>query len=272
MTRTPPIDILVVEPEPLGDKALADLRRLVPQAEVVGGVDALAAREAPGVLVSADRILRAQAAERGWIAAPHPALAPALADGDKLVFARIAGALEAIAELPGLVPYWVEHRVHGSPWALAALSRAGVAQAIDARLELQVLPLDVGLEDPLFVQLDEGASSRRGAQRLRRPVDGRHAGAARARRDTQQRRDPGARRARALPLPHAESRAPSPRARLSPGRRRDDGDHPGRGRAAAGDAPSPISRTSRATPGSRRSTRRARCARATARTPTTRVP
>jgi len=109
------------------------------------------------VLVAADRVVRGRAADRGWTAVPHPALAPAVARGDTLLFASLTGGLEAIAGVPGLVAYWVESRPDGSSWVLAALPRAALAHVIDARLSLQRLALDVAREDPLLVQLDDGA-------------------------------------------------------------------------------------------------------------------
>ena len=55
----------------------------------------------------------------------------------------------------GLVPYWIEHGEDGA-WALAALPDEAVAQAVDAGIEVQRLPLDLGLQDPLFVAARRG--------------------------------------------------------------------------------------------------------------------
>ncbi len=151
-----PMPIAIVVDEHAGEQELLrEASRLELSVRVVGAQELEAGD--PGVVVAADRVVRARAAQRGWTPVPHLALAAAAASGEVLVFARLSGSLEAIGELPGLVPYWVEHREDGSAWALAALTPGAVAHAVDARLGLQVLPLDVALQDPLFVQLDEGA-------------------------------------------------------------------------------------------------------------------
>ena len=120
-------------------------------------VDGLEPAGEPRILVAADRVVRAQAADRGWTPVPHPALALPVALGEALAFARLSGDLGAIGAVAGVVPYWVEQRDDGSAWSLAALPQASLAAAIDAGLGVQRLPLDVSLQDPLFVQLDEGA-------------------------------------------------------------------------------------------------------------------
>ncbi|MEY2516547.1 MAG: hypothetical protein QOJ89_3905 [bacterium] len=157
------IPVRIVVGEPLDDAGIAKLRRLIGPVEVVAGMSRLEPAGGPALLVAADRVVRGRAAQRGWTAVPHPALALAVALGETLTFARVSGDLDTIRRLSGLVPYWIERRVlveggdDGSAWALAALTGAAVAQALDARLGLQCLPLDVGLEDPLLVQLDDGA-------------------------------------------------------------------------------------------------------------------
>jgi len=151
------VPLRIVVDEALTDDAVVELSRLLPLAELVPGIDHLEPREEPGVFVAADRVARARAVQRGWTAVPHPALALSLALGEPLVFARLTGSVEAIGAIAGLVPYWIEERADGSAWALAALTRTAVAQVLDARLGLQRLPLDLELEDPLFVALDEDA-------------------------------------------------------------------------------------------------------------------
>ena len=151
------IPVRIVVAEDLDGDPIHELEALVSEAEIVAGIDGLAPQDRPGILVAADRVVRARAAGLGWTAVPHPALAASAARGDQLVFARLSGDRGAIGEVSGLVPYWLEERADGSSWALAALPRAAVARAIDAGLEVQRLPLDLGLQDPMFVQLDEGA-------------------------------------------------------------------------------------------------------------------
>jgi peptidase M28-like protein len=151
------IPLRVVVAEAFDDVGIAELRRLIGPVEAVAGMSRLQAPERPALLVAADRVVRARAAQRGWTALPHPALALPIALGETLVFARLTGDLEAIRGVGGLVPYWIERREDGSAWALTALTRSAVGRAIDAGLGLHCLPLDLELQDPLFVQLDAGA-------------------------------------------------------------------------------------------------------------------
>ena len=110
----------------------------------------------PGILVAADRVVRARAAERGWIAVPHPALALPVTLDRTLAFARLCGPLDAIRAIAGIVPYWVE-QAGDECGVLAALPSNALGAAIDAGIGVAQLALDVELEDPLFVALDEGA-------------------------------------------------------------------------------------------------------------------
>jgi len=151
------VELRIAGPAVLDPATVGDLERLVPLAEIVAGFDRLEPRDEPGVLVAADRVTRARAAASGWTAVPHPALALPVALGETLVFARLRGDLGAIGRIPGIVPYSIEEQADGSSAVLAALPQTRVAEAIDAGIGFEALPLDVGLEDPLFVQLDEGA-------------------------------------------------------------------------------------------------------------------
>lgn len=151
------IPVRIVVAEELDGDPIHELEALVSEAQIVAGIDGLQPHDRPGILVAADRVVRARAAGLGWTAVPHPALAAAAARGDQLVFARLGGDRGTIGAVPGLVPYWFEERAHGPSLALAALPRSSVGRAIDAGIEVHRLPLDIGLEDPLFVQLDEGA-------------------------------------------------------------------------------------------------------------------
>lgn len=150
------IPLRVVVAEPLDDATTFELEQRIPLAELVAGIDQLEPPDGTGILVAADRVVRARAAERGWIAVPHPALAMPAALDSTLAFARLTGPLDAIRAIEGIVPYWIEDAGETS-WALAALPSPALARAVDAGIGVTQLALDVELEDPLFVQLDEGA-------------------------------------------------------------------------------------------------------------------
>ena len=215
------IDLRVVLADALDDAAIAELQPLVASAELVAGLERLEPPQAPAVLVAADRVVRAAGLRARLDAgAPPRARAARAARGDHGV--RIASRATSMrsARSRASLPYWVETPADGPPWALAALSGPALAHALDARLGLQRLPLDLGLDDPLFVQLDEGAHAGEAlagyevlwadGSRVLLALDAGH----------EQRRDPRARRPRALPLPHAEPRAAGAGARARAGERR----------------------------------------------------
>ncbi|HEV2777618.1 MAG TPA: M20/M25/M40 family metallo-hydrolase [Solirubrobacteraceae bacterium] len=107
------------------------------------------------VLVAADRVVRAAAVASDWAAVAHPALALPTLLGQRFVFARLAGDVDALHDAPGVVPCWVERAPDGA-WAFALLSPAGLAKALDAGLDVDRLALRHDVEDALLVQLDEG--------------------------------------------------------------------------------------------------------------------
>ena len=117
------IPVRIVVAEDLDGDPINELEALVSEAEIVAGIDGLKPRDRPGILVAADRVVRARAAGLGWTAVPHPALAVAAARGEQLVFARLSGDRGAIAAVTGLVPYWLEEPSDGPSRALAALPR-----------------------------------------------------------------------------------------------------------------------------------------------------
>ena len=139
------------------DTALTALRGVLPLASEVAPLADLALPDGPGphVLVAADRVLRAEAAQGGWDPVAHPALALPTLLGQRFVFAHLAGDIDALRDAPGVVPYWVECSP-GGDWAFALLSPAGLAKALDAGLEIDRLALRHDVEDALLVQLDEG--------------------------------------------------------------------------------------------------------------------
>lgn len=135
---------------------------LTAPATVIAGDDGLAAPAGAGphVLVAADRVVRRAAADGGFAPVAHPALALAVARGEPLRFARLSGAIDALRDEPGLVPYWVERPAGEPPWAFALLAPAALARALDDRaIGVDCLALDHAVEDPLIVQLDPGAQA-----------------------------------------------------------------------------------------------------------------
>ena len=151
------VPVRVVLPRPVGSATLRELARphpLVAETRVLDG-RAPPSEGGPHVLVAADRIARAAAVASGWSAVAHPALALPTLLGQRVVFARLAGDIDALRDAPGVVPCWLERAPDGD-WAFALLSPAGLAKALDAGLEVDRLALRHDVEDALLVQLDEG--------------------------------------------------------------------------------------------------------------------
>ena len=146
------VPVRLVVPERLDDAAIAALEALLALAEAVEMLDTLALPDGPEphILVAADRVVRQQAADDGWLAVAHPMLALPAVLGDGLVFARVSGERGSLRR-PGLVAYWTEN-----DWAFAVLSRKALASALDDGIAIERLALDAGVQDPLLVQLDRG--------------------------------------------------------------------------------------------------------------------
>lgn len=144
-------------PPPLGSATLRELARTHPLVQEIRVLDGRAPPPdgGPHVLVAGDRVVRAAAAAQGWAAVPHPAMALPTLLGQRFVFARVAGDVDALHDAPGVVPCWVERDPAGD-WAFVLLSPAGLARAIDAGLDIDRLALRHDVEDALLVQLDEG--------------------------------------------------------------------------------------------------------------------
>jgi hypothetical protein len=135
---------------------LEQVSSLVPRAEAVLGVEDGA--PAPtgadrAIFVAADRVLRRSAADQGWQPAPHPAVALGLMRGERYEFARVTGDRAALVGLPSVVPYAIEDTPGGGAALLGLLPRASMAAALEARLGIERLAIDAGVEDPLLVQL-----------------------------------------------------------------------------------------------------------------------
>jgi hypothetical protein len=158
-----PVEILI--PDVGEGESWAALTNVAPGGAVVRPVTGLAAASEdpaggpgdatmPGVLVAADRVRRAEAAALGFAPVPHLALAAPLADGEALSFVQINASREDIESLPGLLPYFLERQADGTWMCLGVVPQTTLAGAALRRLRIVVLALDVGLEDPLLVQLD----------------------------------------------------------------------------------------------------------------------
>ena len=143
----------------LDDDAVRALRGILPLVSEIGALlEDLAPPRAPARTCSSPPIAccATRRRRRGWTPVAHPALAlPALL-GQRLEFARLSGDVDALAGIPGVVPYWLERGEDGA-WAFAVLSGEAIEAADDAGIAVSACPLRHEVQDALLVQLDEGA-------------------------------------------------------------------------------------------------------------------
>jgi hypothetical protein len=113
------------------------------------------------IFVSADRLARSAAVASGCQAAPHAAIAALMARGQAPLFVRVSGDRQLVERLPDVLPYYEEYVPRdeecgssGTWHMLAVMSRAAAVTATERGLRTVILPLNLAVEDPLFIQLD----------------------------------------------------------------------------------------------------------------------
>jgi hypothetical protein len=160
------VRVFLLVPERLPAKSLQDLKRFLPAVneiitfkQDVKKTLAYCARRhwatsKKAIFVAADRTLRGAAAGHGYAAAPHPAIAALIVRGHSCEFVRVIGDREHFERISEVVPYFWEFTESGTACLLAVMSRAAIAEVIARNLRVEVLPLDISTEDPLFIQLD----------------------------------------------------------------------------------------------------------------------
>ena len=162
------VETILVVPGLAGADLAADFSDFAPEGVRVVGVGALgyfgagaaaalAGEGAGTALVSADRRLRGDALQAGFVPAPHPALLGMLARGAEPRAARIVGAkvaLERLAAGGNLVPMQFQP-AGGTDWSLIALaSEDRFADAVLAGLALQPIDYDPRTEDLVWARVD----------------------------------------------------------------------------------------------------------------------
>lgn len=157
---------ILLVPEALSSKILEDLKKFVTSVDDVIAFDrtlentlAILSKRCSlnpqqSIFVAADRVLRGRAASKGYATLPHLGVAAISIGGDPLHFVRVRGDRKRFAHLQQMIPYYFERSQNGNWVLLAVMSAAAVSQAIIYRLDIEILPLDISKEDPLFVQLD----------------------------------------------------------------------------------------------------------------------
>jgi len=106
------------------------------------------------IFISEDRTLRGIAANYGFIIASHPSIALLLLTKQTLFFVRIKGEQKQFDLLKNMTPYYIRHLENDQIIVLAVISHEDLSKSIANKLEMDILPLNLSIEDPMFVSID----------------------------------------------------------------------------------------------------------------------
>jgi hypothetical protein len=106
------------------------------------------------IFVSEDRTLRGIAANYGFIIASHPSIALLLLTKQTLFFVRIKGEQKQFDLFNNMIPYYMRHLENDQIMVLAVISHEDLSKSIANKLEIDILPLNLSIEDPMFVSID----------------------------------------------------------------------------------------------------------------------
>jgi hypothetical protein len=108
------------------------------------------------LFIASDRTLRAVATTLGFIALPHISIANlALRDQISLHFVRIKGDQVQFNRIDEIIPYYIERYDNGQMAFIGIASYSAITQAISRRLNVDILSLDISVEDPMLVHVDQ---------------------------------------------------------------------------------------------------------------------
>ena len=71
-----------------------------------------------------------------------------------LFFVRITGEQKQFDLFDNIIPYYVRHLESDQIMVLAVMSHEDLSKSIANRLEIDILPLNLSIEDPMFVSID----------------------------------------------------------------------------------------------------------------------
>lgn len=106
------------------------------------------------IFVSEDRVWRGIAAECGFITVPHPSIAVMRINNSSLYFVRLIGEEKQLDLFSDIVPYYINYLEDDKIMTLAVMSHDEISKAIANKLEIDILPLDISTEDPMYVSID----------------------------------------------------------------------------------------------------------------------
>jgi len=119
------------------------------------------------LFVSADRYQRGQAQERGLRPGPHLTWALWVVEGKGGLLVQIEGSRDQLEQLGTCLPYRFEVGNDNRAVMLGLVNRQGLVDAIARRLDVQVLPFDVAIEDVLLSRLDSVHKHRKSLAKTR---------------------------------------------------------------------------------------------------------
>jgi phosphatidylserine decarboxylase len=153
------VSVTLAVPDALLSESVTLLNRLLPAVNaIITGTEAISALEGPErarLIVAADRVVRGRAVRAGADASPHLAIASLELCGRAPRFVRAVGLRESFERLRELIPYYIEPAVDGRIVVLGVISREALDRAKSLAIQVEELALDLAVEDPMLVRLDE---------------------------------------------------------------------------------------------------------------------
>jgi len=106
------------------------------------------------IIISFDRVVRGMATRLGFLAYPTLDLAVLGIKEGPIHFIKLSGDKEQFYFLPKLIPYHLERISSDFLEILGVTSEQEIAEAIIRGINIRTFPINILLEDPLFVRLD----------------------------------------------------------------------------------------------------------------------
>lgn len=106
------------------------------------------------IFVSADRDYRGIATEYNFIAVSHPFIAAMRITNPLLHFVRLQGDEKQLDHFSDIMPYYVDYLGSDKIMMLALMSHNELTKAIANKFVVDILPLNISTEDPMYVSID----------------------------------------------------------------------------------------------------------------------
>ena len=107
------------------------------------------------IFLSSDRSSRHIASANGFYALPHIKLAIMMIERKMFEFVRMVGKRSLIEQLDEVLPYYLEDTDNGLCEILSVAPTNTIIKAIELKLNIQVLPVNLSDEDIVLINLDK---------------------------------------------------------------------------------------------------------------------